>query len=53
MSKGQIDGKTVIIAKPQTFMNESGQAVSALANFYKIKPSNIIVVHDDLDLPSG
>jgi PTH1 family peptidyl-tRNA hydrolase len=53
MSKGRINSKTIIIAKPQTFMNESGQAVRALTNFYKIKPENIIVIHDDLDLPLG
>jgi PTH1 family peptidyl-tRNA hydrolase len=43
----------VILAKPQTFMNESGMAVSSLANFYKIKPDNIYVIHDDLDLRLG
>jgi peptidyl-tRNA hydrolase, PTH1 family len=38
---------------PQTFMNLSGQAVGALANFYKIAPAEILVVHDELDLPPG
>lgn len=38
---------------PTTFMNLSGKAVSALANFYKIKPEQILVVHDELDLPPG
>ena len=38
---------------PQTFMNRSGQAVAALANFYKIEPGEILVIHDDLDLPPG
>lgn len=43
----------LILVKPQTYMNNSGLAVSALANFYKIKPEDIIVIHDDLDLPLG
>ena len=43
----------VWILKPDTFMNNSGQAVAALATFYKIPPENILVVHDELDLPVG
>jgi len=41
------------LLKPQTFMNLSGQAVAALARFYKIAPSEILVAHDELDLPPG
>lgn len=41
------------LLKPGTFMNRSGQAVAALANFYKIPPEAILVVHDELDLPPG
>jgi len=41
------------LLEPTTFMNRSGQAVAALANFYKIPPEAILVVHDDLDLPPG
>ncbi|MGB8300460.1 MAG: aminoacyl-tRNA hydrolase [Azonexus sp.] len=41
------------LLEPTTFMNRSGQAVAALANFYKIDPSEILVIHDDLDLPPG
>ncbi|WP_434514002.1 aminoacyl-tRNA hydrolase [Dechloromonas sp. ARDL1] len=41
------------LLQPTTFMNRSGQAVAALANFYKIEPSEILVVHDELDLPPG
>lgn len=41
------------LIKPLTFMNRSGSAVAALANFYKIPAENIIVVHDELDLPAG
>jgi PTH1 family peptidyl-tRNA hydrolase len=43
----------VIIAKPQTFMNLSGQAVSSLMNFYKVPLTNLLIVHDDIDLPIG
>lgn len=43
----------VILVKPQTFMNLSGLAVSLTADFYKIKPEDIWVLHDDLDLPVG
>lgn len=41
------------LLQPTTFMNRSGQAVAALANFYKIAPDEILVVHDELDLPPG
>src|SRR4051812_33277614 len=41
------------LVKPQTFMNSSGQAVSVVANYYKVSPEDIIVVHDDLDLMLG
>jgi len=43
----------LFLLKPLLFMNRSGQSVAALAHFYKIPPSNIIVVHDELDLPTG
>lgn len=43
----------LILAKPQTFMNNSGLAVKLLINFYKIPVENVIVIHDDLDLPLG
>ena len=46
-------GDNFILAKPQTFMNNSGLAVKALKTFYKIKPENTIVVHDDIDLSLG
>ena len=41
------------LLQPTTFMNRSGQSVAALANFYKISPAEILVVHDELDLPPG
>ena len=43
----------VYLLKPSTFMNRSGQAVAALAGFYKIAPEEILVAHDELDLPPG
>ena len=46
-------GKAVIFAKPQTFMNLSGNAVSAMLNREKLDKSNLLVVHDELDLPLG
>lgn len=47
------EGARVILVKPQTFMNLSGQAVSALARFYKVPLERILVAHDDIDLPIG
>jgi PTH1 family peptidyl-tRNA hydrolase len=41
------------LIKPTTFMNASGKAVAALANYYKISPKEILVIHDELDLPAG
>ena len=43
----------VWLLKPTTFMNASGKAVAAMANYYKIKPAEILVIHDELDLPAG
>lgn len=49
----QINGQKVIIAKPQTFMNNSGLAVQGLMTFYKIPLDNLIVIHDEMDIPVG
>ena len=51
--RGIIAGEKVILLKPQTFMNLSGKAVAPAMNWYKIKPQDLIVVHDDMDLPVG
>lgn len=47
------DGYKIILAKPQTFMNNSGDAVGPLMAFYKIPLENIVVIHDDMDLKLG
>ena len=47
------EDKKLILAKPQTYMNLSGQAIQGLARFYKLPLENVIVAHDDLDLPFG
>jgi len=51
--RGRIGPEKVILAKPQTFMNLSGEAAQRLLHFFKIQPENAIVLHDDLDLPWG
>ena len=51
VSVGKIGKEKVIAAIPQTFMNKSGLAVFTLASYYKIKPVQMFVVHDDIDLP--
>jgi len=52
-ARGQLHSHEMLLLKPQTFMNVSGRAVGALAQFYKIAPAEILVVHDELDLPPG
>ena len=47
---GRLASKSVVLLKPQTFMNRSGQSVVAAAQFFKIKPHDILVVHDELDV---
>ena len=50
---GEVAGHRIIVAKPQTYMNLSGQSVSLLVKKFNIDLSNLLVVHDDLDLPLG
>ncbi len=52
-SKGIINGKKIILAKPQSFMNKSGFPIQKLSSYFKIKTSDIIIVHDDMDLNLG
>jgi len=53
IAEGAIGGARVMIAKPQSFMNLSGEAIGKLFKFYKVSPDELIVVYDDLDLPLG
>lgn len=53
VAKARFEGEQIYLAKPQTFMNRSGQCVGALARFYKISPEEILVLHDELDLMPG
>jgi PTH1 family peptidyl-tRNA hydrolase len=53
VAKGSYQDRRIVLAKPQTFMNLSGQAVSALRNYYKVPLANLLVVYDEVDLPSG
>ena len=48
-----VDGRRVIFARPQTYMNDSGRAVRAIMDFYKIPIENLFVIHDDMDLKLG
>jgi PTH1 family peptidyl-tRNA hydrolase len=49
----RLAGIRILLVKPQTFMNKSGESLVRFADFYKIEPADILVVHDDLDLPAG
>ena len=53
IAEGKINGEKVYLLKPQTYMNLSGNSVVKAAHFYKILPENVIVLHDDMDLPCG
>ena len=50
---GIIEGEKVILVKPQTYMNNSGEAVKPFSDFYKIEPQNIIIIYDDIDILTG
>jgi PTH1 family peptidyl-tRNA hydrolase len=51
--KGQAEGHDVILTEPQTFMNLSGEAVQPLMSYFKIAPEDILVIHDEIDIPFG
>lgn len=53
IAEGEIGGERVMLIKPQTFMNLSGEAVGEAMRFYKLKPEDIVVLYDELDLPPG
>jgi len=53
ITNGALGKEKIILAKPLTFMNKSGEAVGALTKFYKIKPADVIIFHDDKDIALG
>lgn len=53
VGEGVIGSDKVILMKPQTFMNNSGEALREIVNFYKVPPENLIVIYDDFDIPIG
>lgn len=53
VAKGRFDGQQIVVAKPNTFMNRSGQSVGALMRFFKLSPEELLVLHDELDLLPG
>jgi PTH1 family peptidyl-tRNA hydrolase len=53
ISEGTLAGERTYLVKPQTYMNESGGSVSEAAGFYKLTPRQILVIHDEVDLPAG
>ncbi len=53
VAKARVQTEQVYLAKPQTYMNRSGQCVGALARFYKLAPESVLVLHDELDLMPG
>jgi PTH1 family peptidyl-tRNA hydrolase len=53
VARGSVHGQTVWLLEPQTYMNLSGKSVAALARFFKIAPQEILVAHDELDVPPG
>jgi PTH1 family peptidyl-tRNA hydrolase len=53
VGQGALGGERVLFVLPQTFMNLSGRSVAGAARFYKVEPADILVVHDELDLPFG
>lgn len=53
ISEGKLNGEKIILAKPVTYMNNSGNAAQTLVSFYKIEPQDLIVIHDDIDLTFG
>lgn len=51
--KGRIAGTEAVLLIPQTYMNNSGQAVASAVSFYKLEPADIIVLHDEIEMPFG
>jgi peptidyl-tRNA hydrolase, PTH1 family len=53
VTTGRLGGRSVVLAKPRTFMNESGRHVGPLAKFYSVDPADVVVIHDELDIDFG
>ena len=53
IARARIGSEAVLLVKPQTYMNESGRAIAHLMNFYKLAADDLIVAHDDMDIPAG
>ena len=53
IGQGVIEGNKVILVKPQTFMNLSGESIRAVLDYYKVDPSELIVIYDDISLEPG
>ena len=53
VATGRLAGRSVVLAKPRVYMNESGRQVGPLANFYSVAPADVIVIHDELDIDFG
>lgn len=53
IGQGILGGEKVILAQPQTYMNNSGESVAEIAGYYKLAPDNIIIIYDDISLPVG
>jgi PTH1 family peptidyl-tRNA hydrolase len=53
VATGRLSGRSVVLARPRCYMNESGRQVGPLAKFYSVPPAGLVVIHDDLDLDFG
>ncbi|MFL0176187.1 aminoacyl-tRNA hydrolase [Mycobacterium sp. SMC-18] len=53
VTTGRLGGRSVVLAKPRTYMNESGRHVGPLAKFYSVAPADVVVLHDELDIDFG
>ena len=53
IGEGTVEGQKVVLIKPQTFMNESGLSVAEVLNWFKLKPQEVLIIVDDIDLPFG
>ena len=53
IAEGRLGTEKILLVKPQTYMNDSGRAVGPLMNWYKLPPEDLIVAHDDMDIPAG